>query len=84
MQQPSGRVARLRAALESAVDTVASVEEVRGRTRITAVVGPDVTPTQYGEALALVQGADRWGSEITEHQPVIWAEFDERGSAVAR
>jgi hypothetical protein len=79
MQQPSDRVARLRSALERAVDTTATVEQIGDRIRITAVVGPGVTPEQYSAALELVRAADVWGGSVPGEEPVIWAEFNEGG-----
>lgn len=77
MQQPSGRVAQLRAALEAAVDTVATVAPVGSRTRITVAIGPDVSHEQYGAALRLVQSADRWGGSKAGDPPALWGDIDE-------
>ena len=73
--QLSVRAAALRAALERAVQTTATVAETNRGWIITAEVAETATIAEFRQALRAVQAGDGWGSAVTPGVVTIWTEI---------
>jgi hypothetical protein len=76
--QPSARATELRAAIEAASGTTATVVEISPtRIRIAVPIAPTLPDADYHSTLAAARAGDDWGSSGEGGTVMVWAEVVE-------